>query len=136
MMELQLLGVLQDLGTPYASLYINKDNVLFIGLKVESVDSCVFKSLLINVSLHDINDYFDGEIGLKQIANNATKRYIWSRKKGTQGTLLNICQQELIDNIELRKCMGRESRKNSYNYSKEKISKQWFDFLDKKVFYI
>lgn len=100
MMELQLLGVLQDLGTPYASLYINKDNVLFIGLKVESVDSCVFKSLLINVSLHDINDYFDGEIGLKQIANNATKRYIWSRKKGTQGTLLNICQQELIDNID------------------------------------
>ena len=27
MMELQLLGVLQDLGTPYASLYVNKEKV-------------------------------------------------------------------------------------------------------------
>ena len=100
MMELQLLGVLQDLGTPYASLYVNKEKVLFIGLKVESMDSCVFKSLLINVSFHDIDNYFNGEIGLRQIANNSTKRYMWSRKKGTSGTLLNLCQNELMDNID------------------------------------
>lgn len=37
---------------------------------------------------------------------------------------------ELIDNKELRDNMGRSSRENAYNYSKERVSDQWFNFIN------
>lgn len=36
---------------------------------------------------------------------------------------------KLIDDIELRRDMGRYSRDNSYKYSKNNISSMWFEFL-------
>ncbi|MEG1131963.1 MAG: glycosyltransferase family 4 protein [Romboutsia sp.] len=38
---------------------------------------------------------------------------------------------KLIDNYELRINMGKESKVNSFKYSKENISKQWFDLLER-----
>ena len=38
---------------------------------------------------------------------------------------------KLIENKELRDSMGKESKKNSYKFSKENISRQWFDFLER-----
>ena len=35
----------------------------------------------------------------------------------------------LIDDIEVRRDMGRHSRENSYKYSKYNISYMWFEFL-------
>ena len=36
---------------------------------------------------------------------------------------------KLIDDIEVRRDMGRHSRENSYKYSKDNISYMWFEFL-------
>lgn len=37
----------------------------------------------------------------------------------------------LIDNIAVRKDMGKSSKSNSFKYSKENISKKWFDLLER-----
>ena len=36
---------------------------------------------------------------------------------------------KLIDDIEVRRYMGMQSRENSYKYSKDNISYMWFEFL-------
>ncbi|CEP81551.1 glycosyltransferase family 4 protein [Paraclostridium sordellii] len=71
---------------------------------------------------------FDSAKGaLEIIENNINGYLIENRDKQEMANKLI----ELIENKELRDSMGKESKKNSYKFSKENISIQWFDFLER-----
>ncbi|QYE97616.1 glycosyltransferase family 4 protein [Paraclostridium sordellii] len=71
---------------------------------------------------------FDSAKGaLEIIENNINGYLIENRDKQEMANKLI----ELIENKELRDSMGKESKKNSYKFSKENISRQWFDFLER-----
>lgn len=71
---------------------------------------------------------FDSAKGaLEIIENNINGYLIKNRDKEEMANKLI----KLIENKELRYSMGKESKKNSYKFSKENISRQWFDFLER-----
>ena len=71
---------------------------------------------------------FDSAKGaLEIIENNINGYLIKNRDKQEMANKLI----KLIENKELRDSMGKESKKNSYKFSKENISRQWFDFLER-----
>ncbi len=71
---------------------------------------------------------FDSAKGALEIIENNTNGYlIENRDKQEMANKLI----KLIEDKELRDSMGRESKKNAYKFSKENISKQWFDLLER-----
>ncbi|WP_270506897.1 glycosyltransferase family 4 protein [Paraclostridium sordellii] len=71
---------------------------------------------------------FDSAKGaLEIIENNINGYLIKNRDKQEMANKLI----KLIENKELRDSMGKSSKKNSYKFSKENISKQWFNFLER-----
>ncbi|MEG2869710.1 MAG: glycosyltransferase family 4 protein [Terrisporobacter sp.] len=71
---------------------------------------------------------FDSAKGALEIIENNTNGYlIENRDKQEMANKLI----KLIEDKELRDSMGRESKKNSYKFSKENISKQWFNLLER-----
>lgn len=71
---------------------------------------------------------FDSAKGaLEIIENNINGYLIKNRDKQEMSNKLI----KLIENKELRDSMGKESKKNSYKFSKENISRQWFNFLER-----
>ncbi|MEF9991793.1 MAG: glycosyltransferase [Peptostreptococcaceae bacterium] len=64
---------------------------------------------------------------LEIIENNINGYIIENRDKQEMANKII----KLIENKELRESMGSESKKNSYKFSKQNISKQWFDFLER-----
>ena len=69
---------------------------------------------------------FDSAKGAVEIIENQKSGYLIKNRNKQQMADKII---ELIENKELREKMGKESRINSYKYSKESISKKWLEFL-------
>ncbi len=71
---------------------------------------------------------FDSAKGVLEIIDDNVNGYLIKNrdKKEMANKLI-----ELIDNENLRKNMGQKSKVNSFKYSKENISKQWFDLLER-----
>lgn len=77
--------------------------------------------------------------GVPCIAFNSAKGALEIIENNKNGYLIeNRDKQEMADKIieliedkELRLHMGKKSRKNAYKYSKENISRQWFDLLER-----
>lgn len=71
---------------------------------------------------------FDSANGaLEIIENNKNGYLVENRDKQLMAKKI----LKLIEDDELRLDMGKQSRENSYKYSKENISKQWFDLLER-----
>jgi hypothetical protein len=101
MMQLKLLGILQDFGSPYASLYINEVNgIMYLAIEQERHESNIFSALLLRVTSIMINDYMQNMIGLRRLSELSKERYIWNRSKGDKGHLISIEQ-----NIDIKNCI-------------------------------
>ena len=85
-MRIKLLGVLQDFGSPYASLYINDDNqVMYLAIQQESYQPNIFRSLLLRGSGEMMLDYMQNKIGLRWLLEVFKEKCIWDRAKGSKG---------------------------------------------------
>lgn len=101
MMQLKLLGVLQDFGTPYASLYINDENKsMYLAIEQESHKSNLFSSLLLKVTSIMIVNYMQNSIGLRRLSELSKEKYIWNRTKGATGTMINLGHTDVKDRID------------------------------------
>ena len=101
MMQLKLLGILQDFVSPYASLYINEVNgIMYLAIEQERHESNIFSALLLRVTSIMINDYMQNMIGLRRLSELSKERYIWNRSKGDKGHLISIEQ-----NIDIKNCI-------------------------------
>lgn len=67
-MHLKLLGILQDFGSPYASLYIdpNQKN-LYVAVEQDEVVPSCFRSMLIKITPRLMKDYLNRTKGLKDL---------------------------------------------------------------------
>lgn len=115
MMRLKLLGVLQDFGSPYASLYINDDNKnMYLAIEQESQTSNVFNFLLLKVTNMMVVKYMQNLIGLRQLSELSQEKYIWNRTKGAKGTMTNLGHSDVTDLIDVNDDMfDAEFCKNS-----------------------
>lgn len=71
---------------------------------------------------------FDSAQGALEIIENNKNGYLIENRDKQEMANKII---KLIGDKELRDSMGRESKINSYKFSKENISKQWFDLLER-----
>lgn len=71
--NIYFVGVLQDLGMPYASLYVDKESQKLY-LFVRASDKECRNYYATNVSTNEIESYMNEDIGLIKIFNNRT---IW-----------------------------------------------------------
>lgn len=100
-MQLKLLGVLQDYGSPFASLYIDNDEeFLYLAIQQESTAPKMFTALLMRVTSSMIDEYMQNAIGLRQISRLSSKKYIWNRTKGEKGTIISIGQNDVSERID------------------------------------
>lgn len=101
MMQLKLLGVLQDYDSPYASLYReDASQNLYLAVEQDTDKPSEFCSLLLHVSKPMVDYYLQQKMGLREIAKKVTDKYLWCRKKGQQGTftaLHKVDASKLID---------------------------------------
>jgi hypothetical protein len=101
MMQLKLLGVLQDFGTPYASLYINDDNKsMYLAIEQDSHKPHIFSSLLLKVTGIMIVNYMQNMIGLRQLSELSKEKYIWDRAKGKKGRMTDLGHVDVRDRID------------------------------------
>lgn len=101
MMRLKLLGVLQDFGSPYASLYINDDNqVMYLAIQQESHKPNIFRSLLMRVSSEMVMDYMQNKVGLRRLSEVSKEKYIWDRTKGSKGVLTSLGHEDVKKRID------------------------------------
>ncbi len=101
MMQLKLLGVLQDYGTPYTSLYINGDDkVMYIAIEQDCSESKYFCSLLLKVTGKMVIDYMRQDIGLRKLSQLSQEKYIWRRKKGASGTMTDLGYSDVTSRID------------------------------------
>lgn len=71
---------------------------------------------------------FDSAKGACEIIEDNVNGYLVENRSKEEMSRKII---KLIDDIDLRKSMGEASKANAYKYSKENVSIQWFEFLDK-----
>ena len=101
MMQLKLLGVLQDYGTPYTSLYVNGDDkVMYIAIEQDSTDPQCFSSLLLKVTEEMVINYMHQHIGLRRLSQLSQEKYIWKRKKGAKGTMTSLGYSDVTNRID------------------------------------
>jgi hypothetical protein len=102
MMQLKLLGVLQDFGSPYASLYINgEDKTMYLAIQQASRDSHKFSSLLLRVNVQMVVDYMERTIGLRKLSQLSIEKYLWNRKKGNNGTIISLGHNDVTNRIDI-----------------------------------
>lgn len=102
MMQLKLLGVLQDYDSPYASLY--QDSVsqkLYVAVEQDSSKTKEFCSLLLHVSKMMVIYYLQKKIGLREMAKEVSDKYLWSRKKGQMGTFTSLKKEDVSKYIDV-----------------------------------
>ena len=101
MMQLHLLGVLQDFGSPQILLYFEKNKKnLYLELLLSSKGMPrLFNSLLLHVSKNDIYSYLEQKTSIKQIALHATSCLLWEREKNKNG-IFKECPPNWIQQIE------------------------------------
>ncbi len=98
-MQLKLLGVLQDFGTPYASLYRqdNKDT-LFIAIE-QGRENGYFKALLLQVGCSDVRQYINGHTALSTLTRNASATFLWKRKKHERGIIAPMSKTHALSSV-------------------------------------
>lgn len=102
MMQLKLLGVLQDYDSPYASLYQDKDSQnLYVAVEQDSEKPKEFCSLLLHVPKLMVECYLQHKIGLRQMARDVKDKYLWQRKKGQMGTFTSLRQEDVSRYIDM-----------------------------------
>lgn len=100
MMNFKLLGVLQDFGTPYASLYLNTGrDSLFVVIEQGRDNNNFFIALALSIDCQDLKQYLDGKIGLRSIARDSALRFVWKRKKGTPGSFAELSGAAALSEI-------------------------------------
>lgn len=102
MMHLKLLGVLQDYGSPYASLYVDDaSNVLYIAIQQDCSEPHYFSSLLLRVTKDMVLNYMQQSIGLRHLSQISSEKFLWHRKKGMAGTITHLGRCDLTEHINL-----------------------------------
>lgn len=102
MMQLKLLGVLQDYDSPYASLY--RDDVsqkLYLAVEQDTDKTSEFCSLLLHVSKAMVDYYLQHKIGLREIATKVKDKYLWYHQKGQQGIFTALSKTDASKYIDL-----------------------------------
>lgn len=99
-MKLSLIGVLQDFGTPYASLYRDgANNKLYISIAQDTIESGMFRALLFCVTPALLMSYFNHAIGLREMSTISDSKYVWNHKKGSTGKIESLGNNDITDNI-------------------------------------
>lgn len=99
-MKLKLIGVLQDFGTPYASLYRDgQNNKLYVSILQKSISRSMFCCLLFGVTPSLIYSYFNQSIGLREMSKISSDKFIWNYEKGSPGVFKSIDQNDISDRI-------------------------------------
>ncbi len=102
MMQLKLLGVLQDYDSPYASLYQDSSSQnLYVAVEQDSDKTKGFCSLLLHVSKPMVIYYLQNKIGLREMAKEVTDKYLWFRKKGKMGTFTSLKKEDASKYIDV-----------------------------------
>ena len=135
-------GVLKDHLINKVNEYSLQDNVILHGYKdKEFINKQLSKSSIYVMTSHEESFglvlieaqsfslpciAFDSAKGACEIIEDRVNGYLIKdrSKKDMADKII-----KLIDDIEVRRDMGRHSRENSYKYSKENISSMWFEFL-------
>ncbi|MEG2275978.1 MAG: glycosyltransferase [Clostridia bacterium] len=71
---------------------------------------------------------FDSAQGAHEVIQNGVNGYLIENRDKEK---MAECICKLIQDIELRKKLGNEGRKKSLEYTQEKISEKWFEFIEK-----
>jgi len=101
-MQLKLIGVLQDFGSPYASLYIDdRGHFLYLAIQQDASEPQIFSSLLLRVTSSMVDDYMKNLIGLRQISRLSNEKFIWNRAKGKKGSMINLGQDDVSERIDV-----------------------------------
>lgn len=91
MMQLKLLGVLQDYDSPYASLYRDDaSQKLYLAVEQDTDKPSEFCTLLLHVSKLMVDYYMQHKMGLREIAREVKDKYLWNHKKGQQGEFTDL----------------------------------------------
>jgi len=102
MMQLKLLGVLQDYDSPYASLYRDDTSQkLYLAVEQDTDKPSEFCSLLLHVSKTMVDYYLQHKMGLREIATKVKDKYLWCRKKGQQGIVTALNKVDAFKYIDL-----------------------------------
>ncbi|MBD5300088.1 MAG: hypothetical protein HDS17_01260 [Bacteroides sp.] len=102
-LNLKLLGVLQDYGTPYASLYFNDNGnggALYLVLEQGKNDSGDFEAYVMPVSAENIKGYLDKQIDLLTIVKQSPEILLWRRKKNDDGVFSHISSNGLVNKLD------------------------------------
>jgi protein subunit release factor B len=103
-MNLKLLGVLQDWGTPFASLYVKEQtSKLFLSVSLSAdteKGNYVFSSLVVSVSSQEILAYLKQAIGIKRMIEESPQHYVWRHKKGERGIFKPVKKYEIPEEIQ------------------------------------
>lgn len=69
--NIRQVGVLQDFGVPFSSLYVDmKNRLLYIFVRMPSPKSCIAEFAVTGVSPQEVEAYMNDDIGLNDIFNN------------------------------------------------------------------
>ena len=102
MMQLKLLGVLQDYDSPYASLYQDKNSRnLYVAVEQDSQKPKEFCYLVLHVSKLMVEYYLQHKIGLREMAKDVKDKYLWHKKKGQRGTFISLNQEDVSKYIDM-----------------------------------
>ena len=102
MMQLKLLGVLQDYDSPYASLYRDDNSQnLYLAVEQDSDKPKEFCTLLLHVSKILVEYYLQNKIGLREIYKNVKSKYLWFHKKDQIGTLVDVGNEDVSKYIDI-----------------------------------
>lgn len=102
MMQLKLLGILQDFGSPYASLYIDSgQKSLYVAVEQEEEIPSYFRAMLIKVTPRMMKDYLNKRKSLKDLAREDVAKYIWSHRKGSNGSINPIGNSDQSARIDI-----------------------------------
>lgn len=102
MMQLKLLGVLQDYDSPYVSLYIDDNSQnLYLAVEQDSDKPKEFCTLLLHASKILVEYYLQNKMGLREIYKNVKSKYLWFHKKDQIGTLVDVGNKDVSKYIDI-----------------------------------
>ena len=102
MMQLKLLGVLQDYYSPYVSLYRDDNSQnLYLAVEQDSDKPKEFCTLLLHVSKRLVEYYLQNKMGLREIYKNVKSKYLWFHKKDQIGTLVDVGNEDVSKYIDI-----------------------------------
>jgi uncharacterized protein YdeI (YjbR/CyaY-like superfamily) len=98
------LGVLQDWGEPFATLYVKeRTDKLFLSVNLSAdkeKGNHVFSSLVVNVTAQEVLDYLKQTIGMKRMIESASQHFVWKHKKGEKGELKPVKNYEIPEELK------------------------------------